>query len=594
VAVLGKAHRFAALALRRPDAVTALFEDGADAREVDVARHALRIIRHLMIACVAVDPSRERAATSPLVAWLRAPAFASNALLRADSTSPLARLSVAPLLFLALAAIATVLVFTTEIYIVRNGIGDDGVIYASIVKAYDGHLGHLPGLGLNRYTAQRCLSPILVRTALNVLGMPVDDPSIITAYKAANAISIAIALACWISAARHLRLSRAGLVAATLLASFNFVTLYWLPFDPVLVDAMALAIGSLQVWAYLTRRYVLLAVISAAGGFLWPSATQVGAVMLFLPRAPATNGGPAASAELDASAKPSPIDLGVAALLTGVITWYASTLGDYLPPYGQLPATKTLFRLSCALFCFVTFIALKELVRVGPSLRQLVRRDRDALLGKVLAVGTVIAVSKIVAWIASAPDTRIPQAADVAMVDVLKSLVFFAVQRPLVALFAHVGFFGPALLLMFWCWRNVCNDARRLGFGMNAALGMAFFMLFNSQSRGAIELMPIVVLLAASAAARLPWTPRRLLELAGVIFVASKLWYAIVQRPKFDFASLMDNVGPWMSNESYYWHGLLTIGISIWFVWTSRQRPPLEEMVWLSEDQPTGTAPLTK
>jgi hypothetical protein len=543
-----------------------------------------------MVACVAVDSSRERAATSPLVAWLRAPAFAPNALLRADSTSPLARLSVAPLLFVALAAIATVLVFTTEIYIVRNGIGDDGVIYASIVKAYDGHLGHLPSLGLNRYTAQRCLSPILVRTALNVLRMPVDDPSIITAYKAANAISIAIALACWISAARHLRMSRAGLVAATLLASFNFVTLYWLPFDPVLVDAMALAIGSLQVWAYLTRRYVLLAVISVAGGFIWPSATQVGAVMLFLPRQPAADDARHDSPvdpRVEASTKPSAIDLGVAAAITAGLTWYASTLGDYLPPYGQLPATKTLFRLSCALFCFVTFIALKELVRVGPSVRQLLRRDRDALLGKVLAVGIVVAVSKIVAWIASATDTRIPQAADVAMVDVLKSLVFFAVQRPLVALFAHVGFFGPALLLMFWCWRNVCNDARRLGFGVNAALGMAFLMLFNSQSRGAIELMPIVVLLAASAAARLPWTPRRLLELAGIIFVASKLWYAIVQKPKFDFASLMDNVGPWMSNESYYAHGLLTMGISIWFVWTSRQRPPLEEIVWLSEEQPT-------
>jgi hypothetical protein len=543
-----------------------------------------------MVACVAVDSSRERAATSPLVAWLRAPAFAPNALLRADSTSPLARLSVAPLLFVALAAIATVLVFTTEIYIVRNGIGDDGVIYASIVKAYDGHLGHLPSLGLNRYTAQRCLSPILVRTALNVLRMPVDDPSIITAYKAANAISIAIALACWISAARHLRMSRAGLVAATLLASFNFVTLYWLPFDPVLVDAMALAIGSLQVWAYLTRRYVLLAVISVAGGFIWPSATQVGAVMLFLPRQPAADDARHDSPvdpRVEASTKPSAIDLGVAAAITAGLTWYASTLGDYLPPYGQLPATKTLFRLSCALFCFVTFIALKELVRVGPSLRQLLRRDRDALLGKVLAVGIVIAVSKIVAWIASAPDTRIPQASDVGMADVLKALVFFAVQRPLVPLFAHVGFFGPALLLMFWCWRNVCNDARRLGFGLNAALGMAFLMLFNSQSRGAIELMPIIVLLAASAAARLPWTPRRLLELAGVIFVASKLWYAIVQKPKLDFASLMDNVGPWMSNESYVAHGLLTIGISIWFVWTSRQRPPLEEIVWLSEEQPT-------
>lgn len=530
-----------------------------------------------MIACFAVE-------TSKLVAWLRAPAFAPNALSRPDDRSYLGRLTLAPLLFAALAVLAIVLVATTEIYVVRNGIGDDGVIYAAIVKAFDGNVAHLQTLGLNGYTAQRCLSPILIRLGMNVFRMPTDDPSIISAYKVANALSIMIALGCLLDSARHLRLSRAGLVVVTLVTSFNFMTLYWLPFDPVLVDGMALAIGSLQLWAYLTRRYVVLALVSAAGGFIWPSATQVGAVMLFFPRPPKGN----QSKAVDAGARSTPtaIDIAIAAVLASVITWYASTLADYAPPYGQLPAIKTLFRLSCASLCLISFVALKELVRTVPSLRQLVRRDFDALSSKVLAVVMLVGVSRALKWIAIAPTAQLPQASEPSLPDVMKSLVFFAVQRPLIPLFAHVGYFGAGILLMFWCWRNVCNEARRLGFGMNAALGMAFLMLFNSQSRGAVDLMPIVLPLATVAAARLPWTPRRLWELALITFVASKLWYSIVQRPKFDFASIMDNVGPWMSNDSYVAHGILSIGASIWILWMSRQKPPDNDIVWLSEEQP--------
>jgi hypothetical protein len=535
-----------------------------------------------MLACSAVQQ-----ASSKLVAWLRAPAFAPNVLERREDKSFLARLTLAPLLFVAFSAIVIVLVRTTEIYVVRNGIGDDGVIYASIVRAYDGHLGHIQALGLNAYTAQRCLNPFIIHHAMSLFRMPTDDQSIIAAYKVANAISIMIAVACSLGSARHLKLSRAGLLVAVMLANFNFVTLYWLPFDPVVVDGMTLAVGSLQLWAYLSRRYVVLALVSAAGGFIWPSSMQLGAAMLFFPRRPAdateplTGNGSPASWE-----KPGPIDLALAAIMAAIITWYASTLADFAPGYGQVPAVKTLFRLSCAILCFVSFIGLKELLRVIPSVRQLLRRDADAITAKILAVVMVIVVSKALQWISIAPTARIPQASTFVVGDALKAAVFFAVQRPAIPIFAHVGFFGPGILLLFWCWRKTVNGARGLGFGVNAALGMAFLMMFNSQSRGCMDQVHLLVLLPVLGAARLPWTPRRLWELAIITFIASKLWFSIVQRPVFDFASIMNNVGSWMSHESYAAHGALAIGASIWILWMSKQRPPVEEVIWLSEEQP--------
>ena len=522
---------------------------------------------------------------SSFVAWLRAPASAANALSRpeAEREGFAARLSLAPVLFAVFAALAVVLVFTTEIYTVREGIGDDGVIYAGIIRNWN---GHIQTMGLNGYTAQRCFNPIVMRMALDLFRMSTDNASIVKAYKVANAISMVIAIGCVIAAMTKLRLSRAGMVVATTLTFFNFSTLYWLPFDPVLTDAMALAIGGVQLWAYVSRRHVVLAVASGIGGFVWPSTAQVGAALLFFPRersgSESENG-----SESGSGGGPGMVDLGIAAVVAAGLGFYASTLVDYAPPYGQLPAIKSLFRLSCALFCLVAFVALKEMIRVGPSVRQLLRRDRDAIVSKLLAVVMMVAVSKMLAWIAASPNHKLAQADDFTIAEVLKGAVFFAVQRPLVWLVAHVGFFGPGVLLMSLCWRDVCNEARRIGFGLNAVLGLAFFLMLNSQSRAGIEVIPIIMPLAALAAARLAWTPRRLIELAAIVFVASKLWYSIVQKPQMDFSTLMFHIGPWMSHEAYLYQGVAAVLAAVWVLWLKRQRRVAHETVWLCEEQPT-------
>jgi len=525
-----------------------------------------------------------RPSPSQLVSWLRAPAFAPNVFRLRRAQGFFGRLTLAVPVLLGLIALALLLIRTTETYISNNGIGDDGIYYASILRAYDGNVRHIPSLGLNAYMAQRCLNPILVRIGMNLFHMPTDDRSIIAAYKVANATSIVIAMACFTASLRHLRLSRAGFLVGMTFATVNFMVLYWLPFDPVVVDAMTLAVGSVQIWAYLSRRYLVLAVASAIGGFIWPSAAQVGAAMLFFPRSPEDAEPATAPSDRDG---PGAIDLAIAAIASGVVTWYASTLADYAPPYGQLPAAKTLFRLSCVLWCFLTFFGLKELVRVVPSLRQFIRRDFDAIAGKVLAVMLLFGMSRAIHWISTQPTNRLPQNPVFAVSDVIKGSVFFAVQRPLIPLFAHVGYLGAAILVFVWCWRRTCNEARRLGFGINAALGMAFFLLFNSQSRAGTDLFPIVVPLATLAAARLPWTPRRLLELGALSVIASKLWYSIVQKPRMDIASIMDHIGPWMSNDAYVAHGVLFVGASIWLLWMSRQKAAPHEVVRLTEDQPT-------
>lgn len=517
--------------------------------------------------------------SSPIVTWLRAPASSPNVLLRPNEKSGLARITLPQLLFVAFALVALAIIWTFETYTVHERLGDDGVIYAAVIRAYDGHVQHL---GLNGYTSQRVLSPLSVRVALDLLHVPTTSAAIVAAYKVENSIAIITAIGSCILTALHFRLSRAGLLFAVLTSYVNFCTLYWLPFDPVLTDGMALAIGALQLWAYVARRYVVLAIVSAIGGFIWPGTTQVGAALLFFARPPRSEDEvPSAPQPRD---PPSWLDLSIAAALTALLTWYAASLASYGPGFHQKPAVQSLFRLACALLCILTFFALKELIRVGPSLRQLIRRDRDALLAKLLAVVMLFAVSHALRWVAAAPTTLINQAPDYPLSYVLSGTVYFSVQRPAIHVAAHAGFYGPAIMILIVCWREVTAAARRLGFGLLAAFGLAYFFLLNSQSRGAINCVPIVLPLVVLGAARLPWTPRRLFELGLMTVFATKLWWTVVQKPTIDYQTLFEHIGPWMSNDAYVAHGLCALLIVAWLVWMKQQKPA--DVVWLSEAQP--------
>src|SRR5262245_7667638 len=112
------------------------------------------------------DTAAAASAPSPMVRWLRAPAWAPNVFAIQGQETVLPGVPLAAPLALALVVVATILVFTTETYVSNGGIGDDGIYYTAILRAYDGHVRHIPSLGLNSYMAQRCLNPILVRIGM--------------------------------------------------------------------------------------------------------------------------------------------------------------------------------------------------------------------------------------------------------------------------------------------------------------------------------------------------------------------------------------------------------------------------------------------
>lgn len=515
-----------------------------------------------------------------LVAWLRASAFSRRSGAPAWQSVPL-------LAFVAMSLLVVILFKITPLYAQNSGMGDDGMNYSAWARDWNGALAGLPALGLNSYSAQRVFPMILVRELMDLLRMPLLNTGILRVFEVLDAVCVVGALGFVTLAARHMRLSRAGFLVVLIGSFFNYSALYWLPFDPVLTDSMGVLVGAASLWAYLSRRYAALAVISVIGGFVWPSAAQCGMVLLFFPRPRAGEEDSAARPDDPAlDDAPSALDTGIAALLAAAIGTASFHFAAVPQLWKEHALHPSLLRLSCGLLTVYAFAGFRALVRVKATLRQLLRFDASSLYSRGLAVVVWLVVGSLTKWIAQAPTKRLPQAPPIGMSDVFQGLMVRAVTRPLGFLWAHGGFFGPLVLLLFVFWPRVSAASRRLGFGLDAILALTLFFSFNSESRGMIALAPLVLPLVAVACARLPWTPSRLFQLALITLGASKLWFSAVQAPSVDWETIFAHIGPWMSNDAMFLHALACGLIVVWLLVLRRSTPPPDETVWLCEAQP--------
>jgi hypothetical protein len=308
----------------------------------------------------------------------------------------------------------------------------------------------------------------------------------------------------------------------------------------------------------------------------------VGGPLLFLPRR-AAGRGPAPAPAGGEPADAHPLDTILAVVGAGITAYFASQHAMDVSPYKEVPLAQGVYRLSLGIATVLAFTALRSVVRVRPLLRELARRDRDAIVGKVLAVLAFVLVSRGIAWVAAHPTQDLDQQVNYDIRLTLVTIAGRTVQRPAIFVWAHASYFGVLAVVVVLRWRHVCASARSLGAGAWAVLGVTLPLVFNHESRGLFQVLPLFAPLAVLACARLPWTVPRLFELAALAAAASKIWYQVVQTPVFDAVSYHAHNGPWMSDGQVAAHAIGAIAAGCWFVWMSRQEPPGAERIALVE-----------
>ena len=266
----------------------------------------------------------------------------------------------------------------------------------------------------------------------------------------------------------------------------------------------------------------------------------------------------------------------ISGCIAGWITVAAGHLSSFHPPNSVLPAALGPFRLSCAILGLAVFFGLRSLLRIRQLASEVIQRSGGALFSRALSVAVIVTFVQGVKWISSQSSLVLPQPPHVTYETFTDLTLFLGVQRPGAFIVAHAVFFGPIVIVMILLWSDISDVASRYGMALVGILGLALLMGLNSESRRAVAFAPVLVPLTCVAAARLPWTTRRLGMWLLLSLFCSRVWHTIVQFPRLDGDALVPIMGPWMPND--YMVGQTLVVLLLFAVFIRLSSEPKEEL----------------
>lgn len=450
---------------------------------------------------------------------------------------------------------------------VNGGMGWDGLYYAEIARNF-------PDLGeaaVSAYRLQRILPPVVVGALLWALQIAPSDPAILLGFTLLNFLAHAATCVAWWKIARHLGISAAGFAIGVAGLFANFAVLRQSSYLPVTVDSAALAVGTLQLLWYLADRPRSLALVTAAGGFVWQLALPVGLALLLLRR------GVARPAEVGRSWA---ILAAAAVTVLYLVRFLRLHLGGiHVVGAGPVVPVQQPWLALSLLVCltYLAAIVVSLLRGYGP-------RDVPAALRSirprrvVFAMGAVLLPALVVRIVHGG---RGP-GDEMTLAQFSSFLAVLPVTRPGVFLVAHVAYFGPVLLLAVAAWRTVAAAIRSEGAGLVVVMLGGALVALSSESRQSIIFLPFVVAYTSLALDQLglarPLAPATLL--LGLL--TSRFWLPLdhvteaqlpdrwltPQELAYHFNGYFANHGPWMTNGWYLVHLATAVaaGAALWLV----------------------------
>lgn len=390
--------------------------------------------------------------------------------------------------------------FWGEIIPAGGGFGYDGVQYAKMVQHLDLMMS---GGQLSTYYAHRMLPAFVVRSILLLTDVPMSDLNVIHVFEIYNLVLLLGAALVWKRVADSISLSLSGrwigFGAIFINYAFSKQTFYY----PVLTDVTALFLAMLLLLFYIEKKPFALFFITITGAFVWPAVSVVGAFLLIFLKAILPK-------EVIIPLLPTftfkNVKLGNLVKLSGIVLLVLSVCGYLLlaltnpeaeqacnviknqyklTANGVRPSIMYLIQraLSGSDPCLI--VGIKQLLTALPSifgvtvlLAMLIgsktfflaifahlRRVQIQLV--VLAVAAVL-VPFVLGKMLSNPDLANPNS-----LNDLILLVLLPPDGKFLLPFVTLGvFWGPAFLLVLLFWKAFSIEARKLGPGFLAAIGI--------------------------------------------------------------------------------------------------------------------------
>ena len=456
-----------------------------------------------------------------------------------------------------------------------NGLGFDGQVYGRMAMRLRETVLVEP---ISSYRVKRLLPSAIVHGGLRATGAELHAGAVIRGFVILNAVLLAASVLLWLRIARSLGLGAHGQWLGFIGLFVNWAVLKQSTYYPVLTDVAALTLGLAALAAYLERRRLPLLAIAVAGAFTWPVAVHGTGLMLASPRpqVPGTARLPRWMALLVASAT-------AAAFFAAVVYLYvyrgrvkvvlgtesATVIGD-LAPVSILAAVA---------FVFVVTLGLASAIRVG-TLGAAIRTVSP--LGVVLATVPFVVIMLAVRALADFDEGAIR--------SLLAIIAIGSIAKPFSFFVPPVVYFGPIIIIIARYWRPFCDVAGSLGPAIPAVILMTILIGMTSESRFYMFGFPIIVAVGCQAASADTWPRRRLILIAALALLYSKVWLTINTRPmegallEFPWQWYFMQHGPWMSNITYAIHAGCVALTVVFLVAILRPSPPVLEHAKRSEE----------
>jgi hypothetical protein len=418
---------------------------------------------------------------------------------------------------------------------------------------------------LDTYYARRILPSLAVHYLLTGTGAEPSTANVVRAFAMLNIVLLLVTVICWLKAADALHIGTNGKWIGVVGLIVSYGNLKMPLYYPTLTDTAALAAGAACTLFYLQGRRAALWFTALAGGFIWPSFTYFGFLLLAFPRT---------DPRMD---RPGPRGLHIAiALVIAVGAVIAIELlfhnGYELRNTPVRPITSLRFvsELVVGAYLFFGMRALLDSRSVWESLQPRALVSGSGFLVACLLLLVSEAVVRIIA----------PLPPEITGSEALSNYLISAVVQPFTFFLAHVLYFGPVLVFLLFAWPGVAARVRQLGPGAIAFFAAAMLMSIGSESRQLINALPFVILVLAPSLEHVVSSWRRWTVFAAVTFACSKVWLPMDRTLSVPYLGAVDwrafyvsSRGPWIEHGVYLGQLVaLAPAVVVFYYWWRSER----------------------
>ena len=459
-----------------------------------------------------------------------------------------------------------------ELIPVMSGLGVDGIIYADWTRRLSIEMllspteerPHSLQRSLNSYHVRRVLVPVSLHYLLGWLDVEANTPSVVRTYTVLNILCLTLAAWLWCLAADALSIGVRGKWLGFLALTVNCANAKMSLFRPVLLDSVAMLFGSAMLLCYLKGWRARLMVLTLLGAGVWPSLPFFGLLLIAFPR---SEGGPTLPAphHLDRV-----VAIAVAVVSLALITWVIGS-GHSLANSSVEPF-RSAFPVSTALVVAYLYLGVRPLMDSKRLWADLAPRR---LLAEVWPWAALFVYGSGVFVLG-----KIPVSTGRGSLRAIADNFLTAVVQPGVAWVAHPLYYGPLVLLLLLLWRPISESIRRQGTGLILCFVLAVILGAGSESRKLINFYPVIALFMIQVAEPLFATRARMLAIAGLSVLFSRIWLPMNETLTLPVWGDLDWLrlyrqgdGPWMNHAAWLAQGLLVLATLAWLYACCRRRP---------------------